>query len=98
MTADNPRLGLDQDAIGPAARRHVRIFGRHVPVPGSRVVRLSLGTSLIFAGLFGFLPVLGFWMLPLGLLVLSIDLPPVRRWRRRLEVRWGRWRNNSHAP
>jgi len=34
--------------------------------------------------------VVGFWMIPLGLLVLSIDLPVVRRWRRQLTVWWHR--------
>jgi hypothetical protein len=36
------------------------------------------------------LPILGVWMLPLGLIILSIDLSFVRRWRRRAEVKWGR--------
>ena len=42
-------------------------------------------------GLLGFLPVLGLWMVPLGLLVLSYDVPGVRRWRRRFEVWFFRW-------
>jgi hypothetical protein len=44
----------------------------------------------------GFLPVLGFWMLPLGLALLSVDLPSVRRRRRKLSVWWGR-RNGRPA-
>ena len=28
----------------------------------------------------GFLPVLGFWMIPLGLALLATDIPPMRRW------------------
>jgi len=35
----------------------------------------------------------GFWMLPLGLLVLSFDLPFARRWRRRFVVWWNRRRD-----
>ena len=31
--------------------------------------------ALIACGLLGFLPVVGFWMLPLGLAVLAIDWP-----------------------
>jgi len=38
----------------------------------------------------GFLPVLGFWMIPLGLLVLSYEFHLVRRMRRRMVVRWER--------
>ncbi|HVI16347.1 MAG TPA: hypothetical protein VM822_26200 [Pseudolabrys sp.] len=30
-------------------------------------------------GVFGFLPVLGFWMLPIGLALLAQDVPPMRR-------------------
>jgi hypothetical protein len=29
-------------------------------------------------GVFGFLPVLGFWMLPLGVALIALDLPPTR--------------------
>jgi len=44
----------------------------------------------MLGGLVGFLPILGFWMVPLGLLVLSFDLPAARRLRRRITVWWGR--------
>jgi hypothetical protein len=50
-----------------------------------------LGFLLLLGGLLGFLPVLGFWMVPLGLLVLAIDFPIARRIKRRLEVWLGRW-------
>jgi hypothetical protein len=43
-------------------------------------------------GCFGFLPVLGFWMIPLGLLILSYEFARVRRWRRRAAVWWERRR------
>jgi len=56
-------------------------------------VRWSAGILLIIGGLFGILPVLGFWMLPLGLILLSADFPWARRLKRRLAVRWHRfWR------
>ena len=57
-----------------------------------RWVRITVGICLIIGGMFGFLPILGFWMIPLGVIVLSYDLSFVRRWRRRLEVYWLRWR------
>ncbi|MCC5971735.1 MAG: hypothetical protein JJU15_17480 [Pararhodobacter sp.] len=41
-------------------------------------MRLPLAVLLIVGGLLGFLPILGFWMFPLGLLVLAIDLPVLR--------------------
>ncbi len=72
--------------------RKVRFAGKAIHLPASKTVRLTIGTLLLIGGLAGFLPVLGFWMIPLGLLVLSVDLPIVRRWRRSLEVKWQKWR------
>jgi hypothetical protein len=69
----------------------VNFLGRRIPVPGHPVLRLVLGVILIFGGFLGFLPILGFWMLPLGLIVLSVDFPLIRRWRRALTVRLGLW-------
>lgn len=66
-----------------------------------RWARLVTGGLLILGGLMGFLPVLGFWMVPLGLIVLSVDLAPVRRLRRRFEVWWerrGRPRRGARPP
>src|SRR6185295_1543872 len=56
----------------------------------SRPLRIAMGIALIIGGFLGFLPILGFWMIPLGVMVLSIDFHPVRRFRRLFEVRWGR--------
>ena len=43
------------------------------------LVRIPLALLLIAGGIFSFLPILGLWMLPLGLLVLAVDIPPLRR-------------------
>ena len=69
----------------------------HIHLPRSRLVRMAIGVGLVLGGVLGFLPVLGFWMIPLGLLVLSVDLPIVRRWRRQLVVWWER-RRRGDAP
>jgi hypothetical protein len=66
----------------------IKIFNGHWHLPKSKPVRIGIGVGLIVLGILGFLPVLGFWMIPLGLLVLSIDLPIVRRWRRQVTVWW----------
>ncbi|WP_245355144.1 hypothetical protein [Rhizobium leguminosarum] len=63
-----------------------------IGMPRSRIARMTVGVALILCGFLGFLPILGFWMLPLGLLVLSHDLPVARRLRRRLAVWWHRRR------
>lgn len=47
--------------------------------PSSRWVRLPIAILLIVASLFSFLPVFGLWMLPLGLMLLAIDVPFLKR-------------------
>jgi|FEC22Drversion2_1045045.scaffolds.fasta_scaffold00285_6 hypothetical protein len=54
-------------------------------------VRIPLGLLLIAGGFVGFLPVLGFWMIPLGLLVLAVDIPLLRPWVSASVVRSRRW-------
>ncbi len=44
------------------------------------VFRGILGLVIIAGGVMGFLPVLGFWMVPLGLALLATDIPPLQRW------------------
>ncbi len=73
-------------------RRKIQILGRDFHMPRSRRKRVSIGVALIFCGLLGFLPVLGFWMIPLGVLVLSYEFASVRRFRRRGVVWWQRRR------
>ncbi|MBP0614282.1 hypothetical protein J6595_01600 [Jiella sp. KSK16Y-1] len=75
----------------------MKLFGREFPLPGSRRGRIVLGVALLAGGILGFLPILGFWMVPLGLLVLSVDSPLVRRWRRRVETRFARWRRSRRS-
>ena len=67
----------------------VSFAGHKVKVPGHPALRMGFGLVLVIGGVLGFLPVLGFWMLPLGLAILSIDVPPLRRLYRVLTVRIG---------
>lgn len=62
----------------PETMRGTRGFVRWLRKPGSGLVRIPLGTGLVLGGAVGFLPILGFWMIPLGLLVLAKDVPVVR--------------------
>jgi hypothetical protein len=71
--------------------RKVSFAGRKISVPGHPLLRLLLGAALVVGGFLGFLPVLGFWMVPLGLIILSIDLPMALRLKRRIDVALGRW-------
>jgi hypothetical protein len=71
---------------------------RWLRVPSSRWIRVPVGLCLIAGGLLSVLPVLGLWMLPLGLLLLAEDVPFLRRPMLRallwVERRWLRWRRS----
>ena len=68
--------------------------------PGWMAARLVLAVFFILGGLLAFLPVLGLWMIPVGLLLLAIDLPALQspvtnlliRGRRRIDLLRRRWR------
>ena len=61
-------------------------WGKNRLPPG---VRSIVGVLFMVGGVFGFLPILGFWMLPLGLALIALDLPPLRkpieRWMEKLK-------------
>jgi hypothetical protein len=75
----------------------VRLGKKKFHLPGSPVVRQVMGFGLVAGGVFGFLPVLGFWMIPLGVAILSVDNAPLRKARRRVEVWWGRRRQTKQG-
>ena len=72
-------------------KRYIKIAGRKFRLPDSAPMRLFVGIALVIGGGLGFLPILGFWMIPLGLMILSVDYAPVRRFRRRMETSVLRW-------
>jgi hypothetical protein len=82
MAADLSRWGRIvarlRAAFSKARLRRAVHWGQANVPPG---VRSVLGILLIVAGCFGFLPILGFWMIPLGGAFIALDIPP---WRRRL--------------
>ncbi|WP_370674906.1 PGPGW domain-containing protein [Pleomorphomonas sp. PLEO] len=77
----------------------MKLWGRTVRLPRSRPLRVVMGFAFIAMGLVGFMPVVGFWMIPVGLAILSVDSPLARRFRRRAEVwvlrRYNRWRGRD---
>lgn len=77
------------------SNRTIRFAGKVFTLPGSVLLRLILGIALILGGVLGFLPIVGFWMVPLGLLVLSVDFARIRRLRRVMEAfilrQWRNW-------
>ena len=92
--------------------RYFAMIDRRVPVkvarsirwlrkPSSLGIRWVVAILLIIGGIFSFLPVLGLWMLPLGLLFISQDVPFIQKplvkalaW---VEAKWEwvkeKWRN-----
>jgi len=59
--------------------------------PLAMPLRIPLGLLLVVGGIFSFLPVLGIWMLPLGLLLLAVDVPFLRAPMGHAAVRLRRW-------
>jgi hypothetical protein len=51
--------------------------------PSARWLRIPAGLLLIVGGILSFLPLLGIWMLPLGLILLAEDIAVLRRLRDR---------------
>jgi hypothetical protein len=51
---------------------------RYLRRPSSRWLRIPAGILLIGGGLLSILPLFGLWMLPLGLVLLAEDVPPLR--------------------
>jgi hypothetical protein len=92
--------------------RYFEMINRRVPIrvsqsiqwlrkPSSFAVRLVVALLLILGGIFSFLPLLGLWMLPLGLLFIAQDVPLLQKplvgalaW---FEAKWEwlkvKWRN-----
>ncbi len=86
--ADGPKVARPD--LGP--RGAIRRSGIMERLPRSPLLRRILGVLFLVGGILGFLPILGFWMIPIGLALLSADSPCMRRLSRRLAVRWGRLR------
>jgi hypothetical protein len=72
--------------------RHLKIGRFKLRVPRRRGVRVVLGLALLVRGL---LPPAGPVLLPAALTLLSMDVPRLRRLRRRLLVWLGRLRGGS---
>jgi hypothetical protein len=71
-------------------------FFRWLRQPSSLIARILVSALLIVGGTLSFLPVLGTWMLPLGLIIISQDLPflqaPLLRTLQWTEMTWERLR------
>lgn len=91
--ANGPEASGAGDA--PRPRRTLRLFGREFAMPQSKALRIAIGVILVLGGIVGFLPILGFWMIPLGIVVLSYEVAYIRRFRRRMVVRFASREKNG---
>lgn len=98
---DAQRLDRKLDRIARRLPRWAARPLRWLRSPSSRWVRLPLAALLILGGIVGFLPVLGLWMVPLGILLLAQDVPllrkPVLRLLNWVERTWMRWKRRSRT-
>ena len=89
-------------------RRQIEALGRDAPALSGflhsvlrgrlRWVRVPLGVLLVAGGFLAILPVFGLWMIPLGLLLLSLDVPALQPAMLSLLIRGRRWWRQSTAP
>lgn len=93
---DEERLNRQLDRIERELPAPVSRTVRWLREPSARWIRIPAGILLAVGGIFSILPLLGLWMLPLGLLLLAQDLPFLRRPIRRAllwgECHWVRWK------
>ena len=80
MSADDWRL---EQIINRLPRR-VRPSIRFLRQPSGRWLRIPMGVLLTLGGVVGFLPIVGFWMLPIGLALLADDVQLLRSLRSRI--------------
>ena len=76
---DAERLDRKIDRIADELPESAGGFLRWLKTPSSRWVRIPIALLLILGGILAFLPVLGVWMIPLGLLFLAQDVPFLQR-------------------
>ena len=74
MSKARHRLDRQFDRLQRRIPRFAANWLERIRRPGARWIRIPLGILLVLGGILSFLPVLGIWMLPLGLLLLALDL------------------------
>lgn len=95
MSKSHARLNRQFDRLQKRIPEFAAKWLENLRRPEARWVRIPLGILLVLGGIFSFLPVLGIWMLPLGLLLLAIDLVflqgPVNLTVVRGQRKWSTW-------
>lgn len=89
---DELRLNRTFDRLERELPRWIARPLRWLRIPSARWIRVPVGVLFVLGGVFAILPILGLWMLPIGMLLLAQDVPVLRRPTRRalLSIEW-RW-------
>ena len=77
-SGDKPDLDEELDRLEARLPHKVARVMKKVRSPEVAPYRIPAGIALAAGGLVGFLPIVGFWMVPLGLAVLAQDVPVMR--------------------
>jgi len=100
MSKEEARLHRQFDRIGRAVPA-MSGFLTWIRQPSSRLVRIPVGILLILGGVLSFLPILGVWMLPLGLFLIALDLRflqgPLNRASFWVQRKWANWQRSRKA-
>ena len=79
--------------------RRVRAAVEWIRYPARKRVRLVAAVLLVLGGILSILPIFGLWILPLGLALMSDDIPwlkvPLEKLARGIERVWRRLRGRS---
>ena len=101
---------LSNNAVKAELERYFDRIEQHLPKwlarflhwlrqPSMLIARALVCVLLIVGGLLAVLPLLGVWMLPLGLIIIAQDLPflqpPLVRIFQWIERKWEGWRSKS---
>lgn len=115
MAPEPPRMLTPRERTKLRLERQFEAVSRQFPMlrrplnairaRGWWIVRLPIALLLVAGGMLSILPILGLWMLPVGLMLLAVDLPLLRaplsnmmiRTRRRYNL-WKRQRGMKSPP
>jgi hypothetical protein len=75
---DKPDLDAELDRLQERMPDWPARMLKKVRSPAADRYRVPAAIALTVGGVFGFMPILGFWMTPLGLGVLAIEVPVMR--------------------
>jgi len=71
----NPNLDQEMEKLEQHLPKLAAKFLNWLRASKNRWLRIPMAILFVLGGLVGFLPILGFWMIPLGLALIAYDVP-----------------------